>query len=212
MRSTRATMRSVSSQISWVSSRPAGVGVLLQQLRRAADAGERVLDLMRQHRRHRGDRARGVAVRQLAIDLVGDRALVQRQHQQVRALAGQRALDRHRTRAEARRFEQHVVFGDRTRRCATPRRSSAKSGLCGRMKSAQRRAAQRRRAGAEELLGRGIDETDRRRRDRARAPDRAAPPAAARRRCAIGAQCAGMRSARGGGACAHAASRSISGS
>ena len=31
------------------------VGILFQELRRAADPGERVLDLMRQHRRHRGD-------------------------------------------------------------------------------------------------------------------------------------------------------------
>ena len=32
---------------------PGRVGILLQQLRRAANAGKRVLDLMRQHRRHR---------------------------------------------------------------------------------------------------------------------------------------------------------------
>ena len=49
---------------------------LLEQLRRAADAGQRVLDLVRQHRRQRGDRAGGAAVGQLAVDLVGDRLLV----------------------------------------------------------------------------------------------------------------------------------------
>jgi hypothetical protein len=40
----------------------------LQQLRRAADAGQRVLHLMRQDRRHAGDAARGAAERQLAVE------------------------------------------------------------------------------------------------------------------------------------------------
>ena len=71
MRSTRATMRSVSSQIRLVSSRSLGRHRLLEQLRRAADAGQRVLDLVRQHRRHRGDRAGGVAVGHLAVDACG---------------------------------------------------------------------------------------------------------------------------------------------
>ena len=78
------------------------VGVLLQQLRRAADAGERVLDLVRQHRRHRRDRAGGVAMRQLAVHLVGHRALVQRQHEQVGPLPGQRPLNRRPKRRRTR--------------------------------------------------------------------------------------------------------------
>ena len=38
-----------------------------QQLRRAADAGQRVLHLMRQDRRHAGDAAGGAAERELAV-------------------------------------------------------------------------------------------------------------------------------------------------
>ena len=49
----------------------------LQQLRRAADAGQRVLDLVREHRRHAGDRAGGGAMGQLALDHLRHRALLQ---------------------------------------------------------------------------------------------------------------------------------------
>ena len=51
IRSTSLTMRSVSSQISRVSARSSSPTAALEQLRGAADAGQRVLDLVRQHRR-----------------------------------------------------------------------------------------------------------------------------------------------------------------
>ena len=43
----------------------------LEELRRAGDAGERVADLVRQHRRHAGDRARRRAVAEAAVHLLG---------------------------------------------------------------------------------------------------------------------------------------------
>jgi hypothetical protein len=52
----------------------------LQQLRGAADSRQRVLDLVRQHRRHAGDRAGRGAVRQLALDHLRHRALLQHEH------------------------------------------------------------------------------------------------------------------------------------
>ena len=157
MRSTSATMRSVSSQISWVSSRAGRVGVLFEQLRRAANAGKRVLDLVRQHRRHRGHRAGGVPMGQLAVHLVGHRPLVQRQHQQVGPLPRQRALDRHRTRRNARPFERHVVFGDRS--AGAPYRVDQREDRAVRQQQLGELAAdQRRGAGAEKLLGRRVDE------------------------------------------------------
>jgi hypothetical protein len=50
---------------------------LFQQLRRAADAGERILDLMREHRGECDHRTRGAAMGQLPVHLVGDGALLQ---------------------------------------------------------------------------------------------------------------------------------------
>src|SRR5580658_6293979 len=90
----------------------AGAGILLQELRRAADAGERVLHLMRQHRRHRRHRARSVAMHELAVDLVGDRALLQRDDDVVAVLGDGRRLHRHDMGAEARRLDGDAVFGD----------------------------------------------------------------------------------------------------
>ena len=57
------------------------IGILLEQLRRPANTGQRVFDLVRQHCRHRRDRSGGIAVGQLTIELVDHRALVQREHQ-----------------------------------------------------------------------------------------------------------------------------------
>ena len=50
------------------------VGVGFQKLRRAADAGKRVLDLVRQHGGKPGHRARRAAMRELAVDLLRHRA------------------------------------------------------------------------------------------------------------------------------------------
>ena len=64
-------MRSVSSQIRLVSSRSLVGRRLLEELRGAADARQRVLHLVRQHRRERAHRAGGAAMRHLAVDVVG---------------------------------------------------------------------------------------------------------------------------------------------
>ena len=55
-------------------------GGLLEQLRRAADAGQRILDLVRQHGGKRDHRARRAAMGELAVHLVGDGALLQHHH------------------------------------------------------------------------------------------------------------------------------------
>ena len=103
---------------------------LLQQLRRAADAGQRILDLMRQHRGQRDHRARGAAMRELAVHLVGDGALLQH-HDDMAGPLGQRRdvqVDLA-VAAHARRAEIDLVFVDRrVARCA-PGRSAPASGL-----------------------------------------------------------------------------------
>ncbi len=53
------------------------IGAALDQLRRPADAGERVLDLVRQHRGEAGDRAGGAAMGELLFDPLGRRPLLQ---------------------------------------------------------------------------------------------------------------------------------------
>ena len=77
-------MRSVSVQMSCVSARSSSFEAGLQQLRGAADARERVLDLVGEHRRHARHGARGGAVRELALDHLRHRALLQHQHDQAR--------------------------------------------------------------------------------------------------------------------------------
>ena len=69
------------------------VGGLLEELRRAADARQRVLDLVRQHGAERRDRARGAAVGELTVHLVGDGALLEGQHDDVAVLAERRRED-----------------------------------------------------------------------------------------------------------------------
>ena len=82
-------MRSVSSQMSLVSARSSSVGGLLEQLRRASDARKRILDFVRKHRGQRDDRARGAAMGELPVHLVGDRALLQH-HDDMAVEFGQR--------------------------------------------------------------------------------------------------------------------------
>ena len=132
------------------------IGVLFEQLRGAANAGERVLDLVRQHRRHCGHRPGGVQMRQLAVHLVGHRPLVQHQHQQVAPLPRQRALNRRRTRRNARPFDRHVVFDDRS--AGAPYRVGERENRAVRQQQPGQLAAdQRGGARAEKLLGRRID-------------------------------------------------------
>ena len=77
IRSTSFTIRSVSSQISRVSAAILVAGVGLEQLRGASDARQRVLDLMRQHRAKRGNRAGGAAVGQLPVYFFSNCPLLQ---------------------------------------------------------------------------------------------------------------------------------------
>ena len=72
MRSTKAQIRSVSSMISRGQFSVLDFAGLLQELRRATDAGKRVLDLVRQHKRHCADGPRGTAMCERAVDAVGD--------------------------------------------------------------------------------------------------------------------------------------------
>ena len=69
------------------------IGLGLEQLRRASDAGKRVLDFMSQHRGQRGDRARGAAMGELPVDLLGQRALLQHDDDAVLQLRQRRYED-----------------------------------------------------------------------------------------------------------------------
>ena len=87
------------------------VGGLLQQLRRAANAGERILDLVRQHGGERGHRARRAAMGELAVHLVGDGALLQHDHDVVGPLRQRRDMQIDQPFARiARRAEIDLVF------------------------------------------------------------------------------------------------------
>ncbi len=68
---------------------------LLQELSRAADARQRVLDLVREHRGEARRRAGGGAMRELALDHDRHVALLQHQHDEARA---DRQTDRRRRR------------------------------------------------------------------------------------------------------------------
>ena len=83
---------------------------LFKQLRRAANARQRVLDLMGQQGRHGRDGACGIAVGQGAVDFAGDRLLLDRKHDQTRPISHGRPVDAHQMFADARRFQPHAVL------------------------------------------------------------------------------------------------------
>ena len=113
MRSTSFTMRSVSSQMSRVSVRSSSLDRLLEQLRGAANARQRVLDLVGEHGGERDHRARRAAVGELAVHLVGDGALLQHHHDVVRPLRERRHMQVDDAVAGiARRAEVDLVFVD----------------------------------------------------------------------------------------------------
>ena len=122
-------MRSVSSQISLRQRAVVVARRLLEQLRRAANAGQRILDLMRQHGGKRDHRARRAAMRQLPVHLVGDGALLQHDHDVIR-------IFRHRPDVEidqplariARRGEVDLVFVHRASRVRRTCSTSVSSG------------------------------------------------------------------------------------
>ena len=86
MRSTRLRMRSVSVQMSWASARSSSLRPGSMSWRGAADARQRVLDLVRQHRGEARDRARRGPVGELALDHLRHGALLQHQHDEARQL------------------------------------------------------------------------------------------------------------------------------
>ncbi len=90
------------------------VGALaFEQLRRAPDAGERVLDLMREHGGKSGDGARGAAMGELALDHLRHAALLEHDQHAARRI-GQRSgveIDELR-RLEAERAEVDAIFVD----------------------------------------------------------------------------------------------------
>ena len=116
-------MRSASSQISRVSVRSSSSDRLFEQLRGAANAGQRILDLVREHGGERDHRTRRAAMGELAIHLVGDRALLQHHHHKVRLLRQRRDVQIDGAVAGiARRAEIDLVFidcGAAARTCST---------------------------------------------------------------------------------------------
>ena len=67
--------------------------VLLEKLGCALDAGQRILDLVREHGRHARYRARGRAMRQLALDHLRHVALLQHDRDEMRLLRHRPAID-----------------------------------------------------------------------------------------------------------------------
>ena len=107
-------MRSVSSVISRVSARSSSETDGFQQLRRAANARQRVLDLVRQHGGQTGDRARRAAMRHLAVDLVGHRAFLEHDDDRAGQFGHRRDIEVDDPfDAEARRGDVDAVFVDR---------------------------------------------------------------------------------------------------
>ena len=126
----------------------------LQQLRGARDARQRVLDLMRQHRRHAAHAARRRAVGERAVHLFGDRARLDQQQHRARRLVERRRLHVHRAHPPIRQAQRHVVVGQRHRAAAHPRRHVEHPAL---------RADQIGQRPARQLLGGGQQERLRRR-------------------------------------------------
>ena len=123
---------------------------LFEQLRRAADAGERILDFVRQHGRERGHRARGAAMGELAVHLVGDRAFLQHDDHVVRSLRQRRHVQVDEAFAGiTRRAEIDLVLVDR-RSARAHLVDERQQGASERHEVAQAMTAQQRQGGFEE--------------------------------------------------------------
>ena len=88
-------------------------GVLLEQLRRATNARKRVLDLMRQHRRHGGGAARGTEEIQLPVQHRRRAAIGERQHHRTGYFRQRRAMGRDAGAVQPRALQQQIMVGDR---------------------------------------------------------------------------------------------------
>ena len=133
MRSTREQTRSVSSRINRAKL-ILRAKVFLQQLRRAPNAGHRILDLVRQHGGHGRHGQAAPPVRRSAVDLVGDGSLLyQQNHVSIAVRQGCRVeVDEIPSNSWA--FQGRAIFGNRR----SPSRTcdiKARSGLSGGRKS-----------------------------------------------------------------------------
>ena len=121
-----------------------------EQLGGAADAGQRVLDLVGEHRGEAGDGARGAAMGELAVDLVGHRALLQHDDDAARLFEAGRGVDvDDALGAVARRADVDAVFVDR------------RAALAHLLDQRQQRAAEGHEIGERvpaEHVGRGLEE------------------------------------------------------
>ena len=114
IRSTSLTIRSASSRISRVKVRSSLADRRVEKLRRAPDAGQGILDLMRQHAGERGDTARRAAMGQLTVELLGDGALLEQKRHMVRPVDQRRDENvRQPVAADPGRPDIDPVFDDR---------------------------------------------------------------------------------------------------
>ncbi len=129
---------------------------LLEKLRRAADAGQRIFDLVRQHGGKRDHRTRRAAMGELAIHLVGDGALLQHHHDMVRLLGQRRDVKIDQPVARiARRAEIDFVFVD-GRAAPAHLLDQREQRAAERHEVAQQMAPQQRHRDLEKRLRRGI--------------------------------------------------------
>ncbi len=132
------------------------VGGLFKQLRGAANARQRILDLVRQHGGKRDHRTRGAAMGELAVHLVGDGALLQHDHDVVRIFRQRRHVQVDQPFARiARRRQIDFVFVHR-RAALAHLLDQRQQRRAERHQLAHHVTAQHRDRGFEELLGRHI--------------------------------------------------------
>ena len=128
----------------------------LQKLGGAANARERVLDLMPQQGRHPSDRTRGATMGQLVVELALDGALVQRHNDVAFVFVDCRDVDRNQARSDTRCLDSDAELRD-----GMPTDPNLlhqhENRMVGRQQVRQRPAQQGFRRLPEKLLGRQVD-------------------------------------------------------